>query len=204
MAQSQGLLQGLSNSLGQLQQRVQLNATNTVQFKNQLDAIIAALNNSIEPIRIKLRDLNASASQLNELQQRLQQAQNQNQELTRRLQDTTEDRDRIRKQLESIQSGQQDLIQQIAALTEQITSQISAIQALDPTTVYTQQMDALTNIQQTLSGIANANSQRGGKRNKKYRHTKKQHKQRGGYIYGKKKSYRSKTLKSYSQQTESE
>jgi uncharacterized caspase-like protein len=48
----------------------------------------------------------------------LQQAQNQNQELTRRLQDTTEDRDRIRKQLESIQSGQQDLIQQIAALTE--------------------------------------------------------------------------------------
>jgi len=194
-------------SLDKLQTQINENNSDSQNFKNQLLEIANSMKGTLEPISKKLQDVANISQQISTLTNQLAELKQKNAELEEKNKTSQDNVDRV------IQQGiekEKKLMNRIQELTEKLNTQITEINKLMPSKLFSQELETLKQIDSEMKKISNpqpgpgpvmnqAEPQgqdggpsdiQGGKSRKRKRKGKKTHKKyRGGWTM--KKSSRS-------------
>jgi len=195
----------LVESLDKLQSQVNENNSDSQNFKKQLMDIANSMKGTLEPISKKLQDVANISQQISTLTNQLAELKQKNAELEEKNKTSEANVDRV------IQQGiekEKKLMDRIQELTEKLNTQITEINKLMPSKLFSQELETLKQIDLEMKKISNPqpgpvfeqqeqqqqqqgpSDLEGGKTRRRKRKGKKTHKKyKGGYTI--KKSSRS-------------
>lgn len=142
----------LVESLGKLQSQINENNSDSQNFKGQLLAIANSMKATLEPISKKLQDIANVSEQISNLTNQLAELKQRNAELEEKNKTSEDNVNRV------IQQGiekEKKLMDRIQQLTEQLNTQITEINKLMPSKLFSQELENLKQIDSEMKKISN-------------------------------------------------